>query len=141
MVMPLREALGLNGHQPMSPAMEERLCHLAISVTSYERAAEVARRFGVNTDDSQLGSVTQESCNSLCDNGYDESEERRTQKWQKDVKNSNEFDDLSLNIMDSKLNSIIAIWPRLPEEIRIAVTAIVTPYAKEEAASLELLKS
>jgi hypothetical protein len=53
MVMPLREALGLHGHQPMSPVLEDRLRHLAITATSYERAAEVARRFGIATDDSQ----------------------------------------------------------------------------------------
>jgi hypothetical protein len=59
MVMPLRETLGLYGHQPMSPALEDRLCHLAVSVTSYERAVEVARRFGVDTDDSQLQRLVQ----------------------------------------------------------------------------------
>lgn len=59
MVMPLREALGLNGHQPMSPALEDRLCHLAVTATSYERAAEVAKRFGIATDDSQLQRLVQ----------------------------------------------------------------------------------
>lgn len=59
MVMPLREALGLNGHQPMSPALEDRLCHLGITATSYERAAEVAKRFGIATDDSQLQRLVQ----------------------------------------------------------------------------------
>lgn len=59
MVMPLREELGLQGHQPMSPALEDRLCHLAITATSYARAAEVARRFGIATDDSQLHRLVQ----------------------------------------------------------------------------------
>ena len=59
MVMPLREALGLHGHQPMSPVLEDRLCHLAITATSYERAAEVARRFGISTDDSQIQRLVQ----------------------------------------------------------------------------------
>jgi hypothetical protein len=59
MVMPLREELGLRGHQPMSPGLEDRLCHLAITATSYERAAEVARRFGIATDDSQLQRLAQ----------------------------------------------------------------------------------
>ncbi len=59
MVMPLRDALGVHGHQPMSPALEDRLCHLAITATSYERAAEVARRFGIATDDSQLQRLVQ----------------------------------------------------------------------------------
>jgi hypothetical protein len=76
--------------------------------------------------------VIQESCNSLCGKDYDGSEDRRTQKWQKDAKISNEINNKQLIIDDSMLDSIIAIWPRLPEEIRIAVTAIITPYAKEE---------
>lgn len=59
MVMPLRDALGVHGHQPMSPALEDRLCHLAITATSYERAAEVAGRFGIVTDDSQLQRLVQ----------------------------------------------------------------------------------
>jgi hypothetical protein len=76
--------------------------------------------------------VIQENCNALCDKGYDESEDRRTQKWQKDAKISNKIDNKQLTIDDSMLDSIIAIWPRLPEEIRTAVTVIVTPYAKKE---------
>lgn len=59
MVMPLRERLGLQGHQPMSPVLEDRLCHLAITTTSYRRAAEVAGRFGLSTDDSQLQRLVQ----------------------------------------------------------------------------------
>ena len=43
----------------MSPALEDRLCHLAITATSYERAAEVANRFGIATDDSQLQRLVQ----------------------------------------------------------------------------------
>jgi hypothetical protein len=54
MMMPLREAPGLHGHQPMSPSLEDRLCHLALTATSYERAAESARKFGIDTDDSQI---------------------------------------------------------------------------------------
>ena len=57
--MPLREKLGLQGHQSMTPALEDRLCHLAITATSYERAAEVARRFGISTDDSQIQRLVQ----------------------------------------------------------------------------------
>ena len=59
MVMPLREQFGLEGHQPMSPALEDRLCHLAITTTSYERAAEVANRWGVSTDDSRIQCLVQ----------------------------------------------------------------------------------
>ncbi len=57
--MPLRERLGLQGHQPLSPAVEERLCHLAVATTSYARAAEVANRFGIATDDSQIQRLVQ----------------------------------------------------------------------------------
>jgi hypothetical protein len=59
MVMPLRESLSLQGHRPMSPSLEDRLCHLALTATSYERAAEVARRFGIDTDDSQIQRLVQ----------------------------------------------------------------------------------
>jgi len=57
--MPLREKLGLQGHQSMSPVLEDRLCHLAITATSYERAAETANRFGISTDDSQIQRLVQ----------------------------------------------------------------------------------
>ena len=57
--MPLREALDLQGHQPLSPAMEDLLCHLAIATTSYERAAELAKRFGLSTDANQIRRVAQ----------------------------------------------------------------------------------
>ena len=59
MVMPLREMLGLQGHQPMSPVLEDRLCHLAVTTTSYVRAAEVAGRFGITADDSQIQRLVQ----------------------------------------------------------------------------------
>ena len=59
MVMPLREMLGVRGHQPMSPVLEDRLCHLAVAVSSYGRAAEVAERFGIATDDSQIQRLVQ----------------------------------------------------------------------------------
>jgi hypothetical protein len=59
MTMPLREALGLHGHRPMSPSLEDRLCHLALTATSCERAAESARKFGIDTDDSQIQRLVQ----------------------------------------------------------------------------------
>jgi hypothetical protein len=59
MVMPLRERLGLDTHQSLSPVLEDRLCHLAITSTSYHRAAEVAGRFGIETDDSQIQRLVQ----------------------------------------------------------------------------------
>jgi hypothetical protein len=59
MVMPLREMLGVQGNQPMSPVLEDRLCHLALTTTSYGRAAEVAGKFGLATDDSQIQRLVQ----------------------------------------------------------------------------------
>ena len=43
----------------MSPVLEDRLCHLAIATTSFERAAEVANAFGIQTDDSQIQRLVQ----------------------------------------------------------------------------------
>ena len=57
--MPLRERLGLEVHQVMTPVLEDRLCHLAITATSYNRAGELARKFGIATDDSQIQRVVQ----------------------------------------------------------------------------------
>jgi DNA-binding PadR family transcriptional regulator len=59
MVMPLRERLGLRGHQPLSPALEDRLCHLAVVTTSYRAAAEAARRNGMDADDSLIQGLVQ----------------------------------------------------------------------------------
>ena len=58
-VMPLREQLNLHGHQPLSPTLEDRLCHLAVTSKSYQCAAEVANRFGISTDDSQIQRLAQ----------------------------------------------------------------------------------
>ena len=58
-VVPMRERLGLHGHKPMTPVLEDRLCHLAISTPSYEKAAEVANRQGIDTDDNQIKRVVQ----------------------------------------------------------------------------------
>jgi hypothetical protein len=60
-VMPMRERLGLQGHKPMTPALEDRLGHLAISTRSYEKAAEVANRQGIDTDATQIKRVVQQS--------------------------------------------------------------------------------
>jgi hypothetical protein len=59
MVMPWRERLGLEGHQAMSPVLEDRLCHLAVTSRSYGCAAESAEKFGLSTDDSQLQRLVQ----------------------------------------------------------------------------------
>jgi hypothetical protein len=44
MLMPIREALGLYGQRPMSPSLEDRLCHLALTATSYRRRISGAIR-------------------------------------------------------------------------------------------------
>ena len=58
--MPLRARLGIQGHQPMSPVLEDRLSHLAISTHSFEKAAEVANRQGISTNASQIRRLVQE---------------------------------------------------------------------------------
>jgi len=59
--MPLRERLNIQGHQPMSPLLEDRLCHLAISTPSFEKAEEVANRQGIDTDASQIRRLAQQA--------------------------------------------------------------------------------
>ena len=58
-VMPLREKLGLQEHSSLTPVLEDRLCCLALTAPSYEKAAEVARQFGISTDDSQIQRLVQ----------------------------------------------------------------------------------
>ena len=58
-VMPLREALDLEGRQSMSPVLEDRLCYLAVSSRSYAHAAETAKRFGIPADDSGIQCLVQ----------------------------------------------------------------------------------
>ena len=57
--MPLRKQLRLQDYQSMSPILEDRLCHVATNTTSYERAAETAKLFGISTDDSQIQRLVQ----------------------------------------------------------------------------------
>jgi hypothetical protein len=65
-VMPLREHLGLHEHQALSPVMEDRLCHLAITAPSYERAAETARRFKIAADDNLIQRAAQRAGERSC---------------------------------------------------------------------------
>ena len=58
-VMPLRKSLGLQGHQPMSPNLEDYLCYLAVRTTSFKSAEEVARKSGIPADDSQIQGLVQ----------------------------------------------------------------------------------
>jgi len=57
MVMPLQEKLGLDGS--MSPALEDRLCHLAVVTASYSQATESAKKFGISTNNSQIQRLVQ----------------------------------------------------------------------------------
>jgi len=59
MVMPLRERFGLSAHQSMSPALEDYLCFLAVTTTSYGRAAEVAGKIRIPIDGSQIQRLAQ----------------------------------------------------------------------------------
>lgn len=51
---PAREIWGLDPRQEMSPLLEERLCYTATQTNSYEAAARVARKWGVEADDSTI---------------------------------------------------------------------------------------
>jgi hypothetical protein len=50
----MREAWGLGCHEVMSPVLEERLCFTATLTGSYEAASQVARKWGVEADDSKI---------------------------------------------------------------------------------------
>jgi len=51
---PLRERWELGPRETMSPVLEERLCFTATRTGSYEAAAQVARKWGVEADDSTI---------------------------------------------------------------------------------------
>jgi len=51
---PVREGWGLGPRETMSPLFEERLCFTATRTGSYEAAAEVARKWGAEADDSTI---------------------------------------------------------------------------------------
>lgn len=51
---PLRLLLGLDSRQEMSPVLEEKLCFTATLTGSYEQAAEVAGKWGVEVDKSTI---------------------------------------------------------------------------------------
>ena len=59
LVMPLRERLGLEKNQSMTPALQDRLSFLAISSKSFGRASEMAAKFGVKVDGSQIQRLAQ----------------------------------------------------------------------------------
>jgi hypothetical protein len=52
---PFRETLGLSGQEKMSPVLEERLCFTAALTGSYEKAAQMAEKWGCPVrDDSTI---------------------------------------------------------------------------------------
>lgn len=58
-VGPMREKWGLEAYQRLSPVLEERLCFTAVQVNSYESAARVAQKWGVEVTDSTIQSHVQ----------------------------------------------------------------------------------
>jgi hypothetical protein len=56
---PVRQRWGLEAHQEMSPALEERLAFTVTATLSYELAAAVARKHNCPADDSTLHCLTQ----------------------------------------------------------------------------------
>jgi len=56
---PIRERWGLQAHQQMSPALEEKLAFTATLTRSYEAAAQVAGKWGSAVDDSLVHALVQ----------------------------------------------------------------------------------
>jgi hypothetical protein len=56
---PLRERWGLTAHQPMSPALAEKLAFTATMSLSYEAAAQVAGKWDCPVDDSVIHALVQ----------------------------------------------------------------------------------
>lgn len=53
-VCPAREAWSLGPHEKMSPELEDRICFTATQTSSYEKAAEVAAKWGCSVCDSVI---------------------------------------------------------------------------------------
>ena len=58
-VCPQRQAWGIEPHQKMTPALEDRLCFTVTMTGSYESAAQVATKWGSAMDDSKLHALVQ----------------------------------------------------------------------------------
>lgn len=56
---PIRDKWGLRAHQQMSPALEEKLTFTATLANSYEAAAQIARKWGSEADDSVVHTAVQ----------------------------------------------------------------------------------
>lgn len=60
-VSPARVSLGLATHERMSPVLGEKLAYTATRTGSYEKAAEVARKWGAPADDATIHRRVQEA--------------------------------------------------------------------------------
>jgi hypothetical protein len=58
---PMRERWGLHAHQAMTPVLEEKLCFTAVKTGSFEAAAEVAGKWGTQTDDATVHQHVQQT--------------------------------------------------------------------------------
>ena len=58
-VCPQRRAWGIEPHQKMTPALQDRLCLTVTMTGSYESAAQVATKWGSAVDDSKLHALVQ----------------------------------------------------------------------------------
>ena len=56
---PVCEHWGLTCHQQLSLALEDKLAFTVTATSTYEEAAAVAHKWGVNVDDSTLHALTQ----------------------------------------------------------------------------------
>lgn len=56
---PIRELWGLISHQQLSLALEDKLAFTVTATSSYEEAAAVAAKWGVEVEDSTLHAMTQ----------------------------------------------------------------------------------
>ena len=58
-ICPQREVWGIGPHQKMTPGLQDRLCFTVTMTGSYERAAQVADKWGCTVDDSTLHVLVQ----------------------------------------------------------------------------------
>lgn len=56
---PQRQVWGIEAHQKMTPALQDRLCFTVTMTGSYESAAALASKWGCAVDDSTLHALTQ----------------------------------------------------------------------------------
>lgn len=56
---PVRERWGLNAHQQLSPALEDKLAYFGTVTVSYEAAAKLAAKVGIGVEDSTICALVQ----------------------------------------------------------------------------------